>query len=331
ISTTLALPLFIAGIGIVMRGTLYALHSATEDEPDRRIEIGFAVSSILTPFALGTVVGAIAAGRVPVDGSKGDLVSSWTGGTSIAIGVLAVAVAAYLAAVYLAADAGRAGDRELEEAFRVRALVMAPVAGAAALAGLIVLHDDARTLWDDLTSGAALGAVVVSALAGVATIALVLRRRYSLGRVTAAGAVAAVIAGWGLAQRPDLLPGLPIKEAAAGHSSIVALLVALAVGALALGPSLAFLFTLVLRGRFDVGAAAPAAPPQPPVARQGRADQLLLAALAGFAVAALVMLAFDATWARVLGVAGLLGAIAVGAVALATLLTATQADDSTLG
>jgi cytochrome d ubiquinol oxidase subunit II len=327
ITTTLAVPLFIAGIGIVMRGTLYALHAAARVDPElRKVELGFAFSSILTPFALGTVVGGIVSGRVPVDGTEGDLVTSWLNGTSIAIGVLVVAVAAYLAAVYLAADAVRAGDRELEDAFRVRALLMALIAGAAALVGLIVLHGDARRIWDGLTSGAGLAAVIVSALAGVGTIALVLQRRYALARPTAALAVAAVIAGWGIAQRPDLLPGLPIEDAAAGRSSLISLLVALGLGALVLVPSLGFLFTLVLRGRFDVGAEQPAPDAAERGERRGNASQLLVVAVATFLVAALIMLAFDATWSRTVGVIGLLTSVATGFVALAGLLATAEAE-----
>jgi cytochrome bd ubiquinol oxidase subunit I len=35
------------------------------------------LSSILTPFALGTVVGGIASGRVPVGNAAGDPITSW--------------------------------------------------------------------------------------------------------------------------------------------------------------------------------------------------------------------------------------------------------------
>jgi Cytochrome bd terminal oxidase subunit I/Cytochrome bd terminal oxidase subunit II len=110
ITSTLAVPLFIAGMGIVLRGTAYALRSgpATRHE-QRTVEVAFAGSSILTPFALGTVVGGIASGRVPVGNAAGSLVTSWLNPTSIVLGVLAVATAAYLAAVYLAADAVRPG------------------------------------------------------------------------------------------------------------------------------------------------------------------------------------------------------------------------------
>ncbi|MBV8479405.1 MAG: cytochrome d ubiquinol oxidase subunit II, partial [Actinobacteria bacterium] len=67
IASTLSTPLFIAGIGIVLRGGAYALRAGTRTAAEqRRIDTLFAVSSILTPFALGTVVGGIAAGRVHV-------------------------------------------------------------------------------------------------------------------------------------------------------------------------------------------------------------------------------------------------------------------------
>jgi cytochrome d ubiquinol oxidase subunit II len=326
ITTTLAAPLFIAGIGVVLRGTLYALHAATERaQEERRIELGFAASSILTPFALGTVVGGIVSGRVPADGS-GVMTTSWVNGTSVAIGALAVAVSAYLAAVYIAADAVGSGERDVADAFRARALAMAPIAGAAALVGLIVLRGDARAIFDDLTSGAGLAMVLMSALAGLSTIALVTRRRYSLARVTAAGAVVAVIAGWGIAQQPQFLPGLTIEQAASGHSSLVAVLVALAIGALLLVPSLGFLFSLVLRGRFDVGVERRVAPAGAPGTTSSGNERALLAALGLFALAAILMLAFDSTWTRIAGVAGLLAAVGLGSAALGSLLTAEESE-----
>ena len=87
--------------------------------------------------------------------------------------MLAVATSGYLAAVYLAGDATRAGERELARAFHVRALAMGAISGVLAVVGLVVLRSDARRLFDDLTSGAGLVAVIVSAIAGIATIALV--------------------------------------------------------------------------------------------------------------------------------------------------------------
>src|SRR4051794_34344257 len=220
IASTLAVPLFIAAVGIIMRGTAYALRSGAP--PDRETEgvVGFifGASSVLTPFAFGAAIGGIAGGRVPVGNAAGDLATSWLNPLSITIGVLAVATSGYLAAVYLAGDAARSGHEELAREFQRRALIMGVVSGALAIAGLIVLRGDARGLFDDLTSGVGIVAVVVSALAGAATLALVRAARYEPARVTAALAVGAIVAGWGLAQRPDILPGLTVRAAAASHA-----------------------------------------------------------------------------------------------------------------
>ena len=310
IASTLCVPLFIAGLGIIMRGTAYALRSGTTvGREQRMVEVVFAASSILTPFALGTVIGGIASGRVPVGNAAGDRWTSWLNPTSVALGVLAVAASAYLAAVYLAADAVRARRAELAQAFRVRALVMAVVAGAAAAAGLVAVHHDARLIWHGLTHGAGVVAVIVSAVAGLSTIGFVVRERYGRARVSAAAAVAAIVAGWGLAQRPYLLPGrLTIDQAAAGRPTLIALLVSLAVGAVVLVPSLALLFSLVLRGRFDPGMTADTPHRQLPV----RNVPLLPAALACLVAGTLLSVPLDSPWGRILGVPLLFGFIVLG-------------------
>lgn len=251
--STLAVPLFIAAVGIILRGAAYAMRSGAP--PDRESEgaIGFlfGASSVITPFALGAAIGGIASGRVPVGNAAGDPTTSWLNPTSITIGALAVATSGYLAAVYLAGDATRSANRELPRAFQVRALVMGLVSGVLAVAGLLVLRSDARALFDDLTSGAGLIAVLVSAGAGVVTLALVRAARYGPARVSAALAVAAIVAGWGIAQSPDILPGLTVHAAAASHATLVALLISIALGLIVLVPALVLLFGLVLSGRFD--------------------------------------------------------------------------------
>jgi cytochrome d ubiquinol oxidase subunit II len=234
-----------------------------------------------------------------------------------------VATSAYMAATWLTADAARAGEEELVRAFRVRALVTGALAGALALAGLIVLRSDARPIFDGLTSGAGLGAVIASALAGAATLALVARGRFEAARYSAAVAVAAVVAGWAIAQSPDLLPGLSVDEAAASHGTLVALVVAVPIGALILIPSLAWLFGLVLRGRFDeqpeepgsTMRAATGADVQPIGGRRVAAGALGRAAVAVAVVGGALMLAFDGGLGLAAGVVLLLAACGLGAVA----------------
>jgi len=252
IASTLAVPLLIAALGIIVRGIAYAMRSATEPGREELLVGGvFAVSSLLTPFALGAAIGGIASGRVPVGNAVGDMWSSWLNPTSVLVGTLAVATAAYLAAVYLAADAARLDEPDLADAFRVRALAAGVLAGALALGGLGALATDAQPLFEDLVGGSGLPALVVSVAAGITTLALVRGRHYEAARYSAGLAVAAIIAGWALAQQPTFLPGLTIEEAAAGDATLVATLVGIVAGLAIVLPSLFLLFRLVLRGRFD--------------------------------------------------------------------------------
>ncbi|MBV8479486.1 MAG: cytochrome d ubiquinol oxidase subunit II, partial [Actinobacteria bacterium] len=233
---------------------------------------------------------------------------------SITIGVLAVATSAYMAAVFLCGDATRTGNRGLAERFRARALAAAVVAGAAAAAGLAVLHVDAERIFTRLTQGEALPALVVSVLAGLATPALLWRRRYEPARYTAALAVAAIIAGWAVAQDPVLLPGLTIRQAAASHDTLAALVASVLAGGIILFPSLALLFRLTLRGTLRSSAAQQTAPLQPRPLRPGgvRLSVAFLVAGIGFLTVA------DAPWAHAIGVTCLFGFGVAGFRRLAT-------------
>ena len=249
--STLAFPLFLAALGIVLRGGAFALkgQAATIAEA-RALGATFALSSVLVPFFLGTAAGAIAAGEVPVGNAAGDEWGSWTGTTPLFVGVLAVVTGAHLAAVFLGADSHRAGKPELVHAFRRRALGSGVVAGALAIAGLAIVNTDVPDLYDGLTSGAGLACVLVSAAAGLITLWLEWRERFEVARYTAAAAVAAIVAGWALAQEPYLLPpGLTVKEAAAPDETLLALVIAACAGMALLLPALAWLFRLAVSGR----------------------------------------------------------------------------------
>jgi cytochrome d ubiquinol oxidase subunit II len=316
IASTLAAPLFVAAVGIILRGAAYALRSGVSNSRELGVvDSTFSISSILTPFALGTAIGGIASRRVPVGNASGHFVSSWLNPTSMLIGVLAVVASAYLAAVYLAADAALRGEPELERAFRARALLAGIVAGAVALAGVVVLHSDAHPLYRELVAGRALPALIVSVLAGVGTLALVYGRRFEAARYCAALAVAAMVAGWALGQWPTILPGLSVRQAAASHDTLVAVVVAVLAGGAILVPSLALLFRLTLKGRLR-GTEAPAQ--DLPSVWDGVAKTGLPArgAIACLIVGFGLLNVAEAGWAHAVGVAGLLGFIVSGFLAI---------------
>jgi cytochrome bd ubiquinol oxidase subunit II len=316
IASTLAVPLFIALIGIVFRGAAYALRSgAATLRESAWIDTVFSISSILVPFSLGAALGGIATDRVPVGNAAGDLWTSWLNATSVFIGVLAVATSAYIAAVYLAADAAHDGEVALEGGFRRRALLAGSAAGALAIAGIFVTAADNHHLFHSLSSGRALPAAIASGVFGIATLVLVKRRHYEPARYGAALAVAAIIVGWTLSRWPELLPGLRLHQAAAGHDTLVCLVVAVLGGGAIVFPALALLFRLALVGQFR---AAVVEVPQARKAKSTGERSKLPTRVAGTCLIAGVGLlnVADAGWAHAIGVVCLIAFVAVGFIAI---------------
>ena len=244
ITLTLFVPLTIAALGIVLRGASFAFRKTVVGVPARRVFGGaFALSSVLVPYCMGTVAGGIASGRVPAGGKAGDPVASWVNPTSIVTGVLAVVLAAYLAAVYLVWDARRIDD-DLVDFFRRRAVATAVVAAVIVVVGVFVLRADARYVFDGLTSRA-LPLMILSVACGAGALLLLVRDASRGARVAAAGAVAGVIGGWGVAQWPYLLPeSLTLSAAAAPSGTLSALVVAVVMAVVIVLPGFALLYVL---------------------------------------------------------------------------------------
>jgi cytochrome d ubiquinol oxidase subunit II len=245
IMLTLFVPLTIAALGIVLRGASFAFRKAVTQVRDKRLFGGtFAISSVLVPYCFGAVAGGIASGRVPAGGRSGDPWTSWMNPTSVVVGVLAVCVVAYVAAVLLTWDAGRLHDEKLVAYFRSRAVGAAVVTGVLALVGLFVLRGDARYVFDGLTSRA-LPLVALSALAGAGAFLLLRGKPRRGARVAALVASGALVLAWGLAQWDYLLPEtLTVSQAAAPTGTITAVLLVAALAVLFIAPAFALLYTL---------------------------------------------------------------------------------------
>ena len=245
IMLTLFVPLTIAALGIVLRGASFAFRKAVTQVRHQRMLGGtFAISSVLVPYCFGAVAGGIASGRVPAGGRSGDPWTSWMNPTSVVVGVLAVCVVAYVAAVLLTWDAGRLHDEKLVAYFRSRAVGAAVVTGVLAVVGLFVLRGDARYVFDGLTSRA-LPLVALSALAGAGAFLLLRGKPRRGARVAALVASGALVLAWGLAQWDYLLPEtLTVSQAAAPTGTITAVLLVAALAVLFIAPAFALLYTL---------------------------------------------------------------------------------------
>ncbi len=245
IMTTLFIPWLLVGLGIVLRGGAFAFRKFSGSVREAQLHGAvFAASSVVTPFFLGMIAGAVASGRVPADGS-GDVWDSWTGPTSWVGGALAVLTVAFLAATFLAADAERGGDHALAGEIGTKAFWSGLVTGAVALVAALAIELDAETLADGLhTRG--LVFVIGSAVAGLATLVLLRQRRWAIARLTAVGAVGAIVVGWGVAQYDWLLVDeLTIADAAGARATLIGLIIVFAVAAVTAVPALIWLFVLV--------------------------------------------------------------------------------------
>ena len=247
VTSTLYIPLTLIAIGIIARGSAFAFRKAVTELWQRRLfGATFAFSSVVTPFFLGEVAGAVATGRVPRGFARGDIITSWWNPVGITCGVLAVGVCAYLSAVYLTADARRSGALDLSEYFRLRALIAGVIVGVMVVAALVIVHEDAPGLFHGLTHHG-LPLVILSVVAGLGSLVLLGFRHYLAARPAAGLAVAAVLWGWGVSRYPHLLPGLDIDHAAAPHATLVATTIAAVVGLLLVLPALAWLLLLFQR------------------------------------------------------------------------------------
>ncbi len=253
IFTTLYVPLALAALGIVLRGAGFAFRKSVATLGEERTAGAiFALSSVLTPFFMGVVVGAIASGEVPAEGN-GDAFSSWLTPLSLLTGALFVATGAYLSAVFLVGDArreqerGEAGEQDLEHYFVRRALAAGAVAGVLAAVGLVELHAEARYVFDRLTDQG-LPLVILSVICGLGLLAALRRGWRRPIRPLAAGAVITVIWGWAVAQFPYLLPtSLRIDQAAAPDPTLTIIFIVFGVAAVLVLPSLFLLYALSQR------------------------------------------------------------------------------------
>jgi cytochrome d ubiquinol oxidase subunit II len=239
-----AVPLWLAAFGIVLRGAAFAFGKEVQRLSARRaLGAIFALSSLLTPFFMGCVVGGIAAGAVPANATHSSS-ASWTGATSILSGLVFVGACAYLAAVYLVHEAQRREDTQLQRYFIHRAQLAGVVTGVVSLVTLASLRSANAQTFDRLT-GRALPLLILTGVCGLVVLAQLTLRRLRGVREVAWVGVAAIVWGWGVAQYPTVLPGSSLTLSNGATGATLNTLVVLAVVVLiVVGPSFLLLFWL---------------------------------------------------------------------------------------
>jgi cytochrome bd ubiquinol oxidase subunit II len=248
-SITLHIPLSLMLIGIVLRGSAFTFrtYDSQHSHIQQRWGMIFSIASITTPILLGAVVGAIASGGVAAAATGGGsfidgYITPWCNPFAIGVGVLALVVFAFLAAVYLTVEAE--GMPALQEDFRHRALEAALAVIVISWAVLFIARATAPRVYDQLLyAPAAIPLHLFTGIAGFTAIVALWRRRYQVARIAAAAEVAFILWGWVIAQYPYVMPPtLTLGQAAAPPATLRAVIGAISVGAVILFPSLWYLF-----------------------------------------------------------------------------------------
>ncbi|HWZ57403.1 MAG TPA: cytochrome d ubiquinol oxidase subunit II [Gemmatimonadaceae bacterium] len=258
LSIVLHIPLTLMLIGIVLRGSAFTFraYDSTHGPVQRRWGLIFSLASVITPVLLGIIVGAIVSGGVGTAGAQPQrdfvdgYVLPWCTPWGITVGVLALSLFAFLAAVYLTVEAENAQDLDLEDDFRRSALEAAAAVIVVAWVAISVARHTVPHVYTTLmASPFAVPLQIATALAGLVAILALIRRRYRVARVAAAIQVSLVIWGWLITQYPYVVPpNLTLADAAAPASTLRAIIGAITVGAVILFPSLWYLFRVFKGG-----------------------------------------------------------------------------------
>jgi cytochrome bd ubiquinol oxidase subunit II len=247
LGTLLFAPATLALIAIAIRGAALGFAAAAEAAPRAQALFMrlFGGASLAGAFLLGTAAGGLARAR---GGYTGFVIGPF----ELAIGALAVAICASLAATFLTVECRRAGDERLAGSFRALALRCTGAVAVLALGGLALAHGEASSLFGRLTDRTL--PEVLLALVALASAMLGLHQRYySVARTSLGIAVAAVMWGWGLAQYPRIAgPGTTIASAAATEPDLTAVTIALAAGLVLLVPSIWVLYVAFRRQPLEV-------------------------------------------------------------------------------
>jgi cytochrome d ubiquinol oxidase subunit II len=261
LGTVLHLPLTMMLVGIVLRGSAFTFrtYDSQHDAAQRRWGRIFSSASVITPLLLGVSIGAVASGRIGQDPPAGFIsqyVAPWLTPFALSVGLLALALFAFLAAVFLTLETE---DPDLREDFRRRALGSGVAVFLASALVLLLSRAQAPLVQTGLMASAwALPLHLATGASAIAALAALWLRRFRLARMAAGLQVSLIFWGWALAQYPLLIPPRFTIEASAAPGPVLkALLIATALGSAVLVPSLWYLFQIFKTMPADPGARQP--------------------------------------------------------------------------
>ena len=245
VSLYLYFPLLLMLAGLILRGSSYLFRQNDAGKDGSRVRHGylFRLSGFMTPFFLGTVLGAVMLGHLDTEaiGFTAKFINPWANAFSLSMGVFVTILCGYLAAVYLVGDFR---DAAMQQHFARRArqfMVALVLAGgvvflASEVSGLKMLR---HFIWGPVT--------LVALIVATATVPLMWRWLGGANawpvRILAWIQVLLIMGAWAWHQYPTLvrysnLDALTFHNAAAPEASLRMLTIALVVGIIIIVPTL---------------------------------------------------------------------------------------------
>jgi cytochrome d ubiquinol oxidase subunit II len=245
IMIALHLPILLMLTGIILRGSsfVFRAYSTINSEMQKACAYVFSISSCFTPLFMGIIVGSLSDDQVLVseDVSINGYFFNWLNPFSVSMGLLTVALFAFLAASYLIVEAS---TDELRRTFRNRA-VGAGLASTFLAASTFVLSSHYATgLREGLTqSSAAICFVIIAEFAIAVAFWALYKSYFQLSRMMAAVHAASIVVVWAIAQYPYLArPERTIFNSMLSETVVHDIVLACVAGAVVLFPSLGILF-----------------------------------------------------------------------------------------
>ena len=248
--TVLYVPLTLALIGIVLRGSAFVFrtHGLKARSPAMAVWTRvFSFSSIITPFFLGLAAASVAGGQIKVHNGlpQGNVTGFSFTPFALTIGFMAIALCATLAAIYLTVEATSKNNHELAEAFRRRGLISGAITAVLGALGLLLSISAAPILWQGMLSHA-IPIVIATMIIGLGAAGTLFYRYYRFARILIVAETAFLLGTWGVSQIPYLIPpDITVNGSADSPSTQLLLLIGIIIGMVLVLPSIWLLFYLV--------------------------------------------------------------------------------------
>jgi cytochrome bd ubiquinol oxidase subunit II len=249
LTTYLHIPLLIILIGIIIRGSAFTFryYDAPRESGNHYYSLLFRISSLITPFFLGILLGAVMMGKIP-DNPEGTFydvfMAPWLNWFTIATGLFLTLLFGWIASVYLIGEAS-------EDNYPLFARTAIVLFSLLIISGLIVFfaahHYGLHFLRKFLHSYVSIGCITLATVLIPVMWIQIKRKNAAWTRVLAGMQTACILTGWFAVQFPVMVyisggQNLTVWNTQAPEKTMYYLLIALIVGIVLIFPAFGYLF-----------------------------------------------------------------------------------------